>query len=241
MTDWFIPGAWLASISGKTLLYPCGGMDWAEPIDIFSNYVSDFIFSDINYPQGLKLTPATGNDFKLTGSLIEGDPKSTMERRRENEFWFRHLSPSVLVERYERHVDGRAITVKRRRGFGQYAIRDLPDRSLGVFMHRGDSPGEAGSNVFFLANKIRRHEPCSRLLEKIEAKFADQAIVLSDGSNSRLKFLRKYHNSPMLGPDAWAAMGGKRFLTANFSWECIGFAGRRYGPTLAWGLTRTTF
>jgi len=79
MTDWFIPGAWLASISGKTLLYPCGGMDWAEPIDIFSNYVSDFIFSDINYPQGLKLTPATGNDFKLTGSLIEGDPKSTME------------------------------------------------------------------------------------------------------------------------------------------------------------------
>jgi len=50
----------------------------------------------------------------------------------------------------ERVSDGRRLTVIRRCGYEQYALGEFPNRSIGVFVHRGDSPGEGGSNVCFL-------------------------------------------------------------------------------------------
>src|SRR2546429_1532814 len=112
MTDWFIPDSWLAAISGKGLLYPCAGNDLAEPIEIFGNYVDDFVFSDIHYSQGMKLGLVSRTEFKRECSRIEGDQDAVMEERRHGNLCFRYLEPSVLVERYVREIDGRAITVK---------------------------------------------------------------------------------------------------------------------------------
>src|SRR6185295_16539471 len=59
---------------------------------------------------------------------------------------YRYVEPGRLRQVYQRDCDGRRLAVIRRRGFGQYALAEFPDRSIGVFVHRGDSPGESGSN-----------------------------------------------------------------------------------------------
>jgi hypothetical protein len=63
------------------------------------------------------------------------EERTTAEGRR-----YRYLKPARLKVVYERSSDGRRVTVIRRRGFGQYALAELVDRSLGVFVHRGDRP-----------------------------------------------------------------------------------------------------
>jgi hypothetical protein len=68
---------------------------------------------------------------------------------------YRKLEPGRLKQLYERVSDGRRLTVIRRRGFGQYVLGEFPNRSIGVFVHRGDSPGDGGSNTYFLANNTK--------------------------------------------------------------------------------------
>jgi hypothetical protein len=63
-----------------------------------------------------------------------------------------------------------------------------------IFMHRGDSPGESGSNVYFLADKKSRHEPCGMLFSKLSVKLADRALIITDGSNTGIKRLKAFHN-----------------------------------------------
>lgn len=77
----------------------------------------------------------------------------------------------------------------RRRGFGQYALHELPDGSLSMFMHRGDSPGEGGSNVFYLSNRRTSHKPLSSLMSVIKRKLAYPALIASDGSNTTISEL----------------------------------------------------
>ena len=68
---------------------------------------------------------------------------------------YRKLEPGRLKQLYERVSDSRRLTVIRRRGFGQYVLGEFPNRSIGVFVHRGDSPGDGGSNTYFLANNTK--------------------------------------------------------------------------------------
>jgi hypothetical protein len=85
---------------------------------------------------------------------------ATIERRTGDDGRaYNFLKPSKLTETYERS-DGRRLKVIRRRGFGQIALsRQFSDRSLGVFMHRGDSPGESGSNVYWQHLSMPRSTP----------------------------------------------------------------------------------
>jgi hypothetical protein len=131
------------------------------------------------------------------------------------------------------------VTINRRRGFGQYAlVNEFSDRAIGVFMHRGDSPGEGGSNVYFLANKDSRHEPCGRLFDKLSKKLDDRALIITDGSNTRLKRLRAFHRQDIAGPAAYSAAAKLAFVYGGFSWQCVGYMSNKYGPTLIWGLSR---
>jgi hypothetical protein len=126
--------------------------------------------------------------------------------------------------------------VNRRRGFGQYALtNEFSDASIGVFVHRGDSPGEGGSNVYYLANRARDHEPCSNLLAKLVTKLAHRALIVSDGSNSRCRKLKRFHCcNDVSGNEAFAQMKSERICFGGLNWRCVGYLSNKYGPTLVW-------
>jgi hypothetical protein len=193
---------------------------------------------DINYPRGMTVGPVCVGDYGLVSSAVLGDPDAEIERRQdESGKAYRYLRPSTLSEVYRR-ADGTRFVINRRRGFGQYGlVSEFADRSIGVFMHRGDSPGESGSNVYFLANKATRHPPCGRLFDKLSRKLADRSLVITDGSNTSIRRLKKFHNKTTDGRTAYGSVG--RFSFGGFDWECVGYLSYKYGPTLVWGLTRT--
>jgi hypothetical protein len=153
---------------------------------------------------------------------------------------YRYLQPSRLLETYLRIGDQRQIAVIRRRGFGQYALsEEFADGSIGVFMHRGDGEGEGGSNVYFLANMPAKYEPLSNLFDKLSRKLANRALIVSDGSNCRIERLRKRDwQREVRGPEAFRESRPSAFTFGGWSWECVGYLGERYGPTLVWGVTR---
>ena len=84
---------------------------------------------------------------------------------------------------------GRVVEVCLRRGFGQYALHEVTDGTLGMFMHRGDSGGEGGSGVCYLANQRMSHAPISDLFDVIKRKLTMPGLIASDGSNSAIREL----------------------------------------------------
>jgi hypothetical protein len=141
--------------------------------------------------------------------------------------------PGRLIEFYGREDDARRLKIVRRREFGQCALSEFADRSIGIFVHRGDSEGEGGSNLFFLAN--------TPLYDKLSRKLADTALVVSDGSLVEPSFLRKFHRpkKEKSGFDAYRFHKKKHYPFDPFDWRCVGYLGQRNGPTLVWQLTRT--
>jgi hypothetical protein len=202
----FVEPAWLSAVRGKTLLYPSAGRDWEEPLRLFDRYADRFWFADINYPAGLKLPPLyqANAAYQLLSQEIIGDSTAKMEQRQdERGRQYRYLPPSNLREVYKPMGQTRLISVNRRRGFGQYAlVKEFHDGEIGIFMHRGDSPGEGGSKVYFLANMNARHEPCGRLFDKLSRKLADRALIITDGSNTHMKRLKALHRQEVDGPEA---------------------------------------
>jgi hypothetical protein len=236
----FIESAALATVHGRLLFYPAAGTDWCELLRVFDGVVAEFHFSDVVYEDLGALPCPFGNSasYRLLKSKIEGKCAARMEASTQ-ERPYRNIEPGRLVQFYEQRDDARRLKIVRRRGFGQYALSEFADRSIGIFVHRGDSPGEAGSNVRFLANQERRHEPLSRLYDKLSLKLADPALVVSDGSNARRRFLRKFHDSEKSALDAYQCHKKAQYRFGTFGWRCVGYLGRRYGPTLVWQLTRS--
>lgn len=241
MNDFYIQQDWLEGCRRSTLYYPAAGDDCTELLDLFHDHVDTYWFCDINYRSGLDLPSVSASKLNLrrTDRKIWGNPTASITiRRADNGRCYRYLEPSKLVETYER-LDGRRLTVIRRRGFGQIGLsKEFGERSLAVFVHRGDSPGESGSNVYFLANKKTDYEPCGNLFDKLARRLQDKAIIISDGSNSHIRHVRCFHNSEKQGDESFSSYEGRQFSFGGFSWSCVGWLSRRYGPTLVWGLTR---
>ena len=241
MSDFYIHPDWLESVRGTIFFYPAAFTDHQQSLDVFMDVIAEFWFADTNYPAGLHMTPALNGrtGVRLMSSETTGPVTAVMENRVDvTGNSHRHLLPSKLVEKYVRE-NGTALTVVRRRGFGQIALTtEFSERSIGVFMHRGDSIGEGGSNVYFLANKKRRYEPCGNLLDKLSSRLTDRAMVISDGSNTHIGPLCRFHGSELDGHDAFNRLQGCSFSRAGFRWSCVGWLSRRYGPTLVWGLER---
>ena len=245
MSDYYIAQDWLDAVRNTSFYYPCAGSDYEEPITVFQDYVNRFCFCDL-YNDGLSppsVSPLSA-EWHCVSKEISGEPNARMERRHDdNGHKYRYLEPSKCEEIYNR-ADGRQITVIWRRGFGQIGLsKEFSDRSLGVFMHRGDSPGEAGSNVYYLANRSARYEPCAKLFKKIGRRLRDKSIIITDGSNTSIRMLRHFHRDGnhrkrIKGSEAFKYFQGQDFRYGGFHWTCVGWLSRRYGPTLAWGLTR---
>ncbi len=233
--DTYIPEEWLQAASVGDFLYPCAGHDYRPAIDVFLPYVSDFTFCDLYYPAGLEMRPVLeSQDLIRISSQTEGATHSTLRTVGDHP----RIESSTLIETYRHQPTNREITIRRRRGFGQFALLDAPLRSISVFMHRGDSPGEGGSNIYYLADCPSKYAPIGHLLTTLSERLTDRAIVLSDGSNTRIKPLKALHNQNISGAEALERMSGSAFIQSSFRWRCIGFLNNKYGPTLAWGLER---
>ena len=242
MTDAaFIEPVSLASLEGRSLFYPSAGFDWSEFLTTFADHIDEFRFADTQYQfdRNFGSPFVDPSEYRKIASDLDGNPTAQTETRKDaSADAYDFVKPAHLTEVYERILDGRRLKVIRRRGYGQYALAEFSDRSIGVFVHRGDSPGEGGSNVVFLGNQKRRHEPLSNLFDKLTQKLADRALIISDGSNARAKFLAKFHNTDVSGAEAFAVQRETLFSFGAFEWKCVGYANRRYGPTLVWEVKR---
>ena len=179
---------------GKIFMYPCAGNDIAEPVQVFGELFDTFLFVDLQYhaASGIPKIPGwcevSGSQRKL-GSLI-----SAVRHMQDGRSKFRVIEPGWFFSDHINETTGRRILLVRRRGFGQYALHELPDGSLSMFMHRGDSSGEGGSNVFYLANRRTSHGPISNLLNLLKRKITVPALIASDGSNTDISALRHSAN-----------------------------------------------
>lgn len=180
----------LYGITGRSFFYPCAWQDWNEMLDAFGDVIDDFHFADVNY-QFAKPMPIEHPRWKLLPdqSTLIGPAFDSMRSVEDVKHRYRDITPAWLRERYINPESGRTIHVTRRRGFGEYALNELPDGSLGVFCHRGDSGIELGSSVCFLGNQKKRHEPLSNLFNKIKHKLAYPALIVSDASNTTIRQL----------------------------------------------------
>lgn len=182
-----VDGVLLRELPGRIFFYPSAGRDWMEPLSQFAEGMDEFRFVDICYQFNNASRIALDGWELVPGSTALHGPAVSRMSTRQYEYGheFRHIEPAWLSDSYRSLRDGRHIRVTRRRGFGQYALHELPDSSLGVFWHRGDSQGEGGSNVWYLANRPRRHPPLSNLFEVLKRKLAYPALIASDGANTR--------------------------------------------------------
>lgn len=198
---------------GSVFLYPCAGSDVVEPIDGFGAQMDTFVFVDIRYrfdrfqfdlPAGWHEEPASVR--------IDGPLRSRTHRITDGKTRYRDIEPAWRRSQCVHAATGRTIELVFRRGFGQYALHELPDESLGVFFHRGDSSGEGGSGVIFLGNRRMRHAPISNQMDVIRRKLACPALIVSDGSNTRIR---------ELGAASRGAPSVSSFLGHGLKWERV--------------------
>jgi hypothetical protein len=207
-----------------SLYYPCAGQDWREILGLFGPQVRTFQFCDLAYqfdtgwsahwPEGWALGPDPWCvDGPMVGRVLRLNA-------------FRHVRPATLQGTVRHLPSGRQVALSFRRGFGQYGLHEIPDGSLDVFVHRGDSLGEGGSGVWFLANMTARHQPLSRLLDVIGAKLRYPALIGSDGSNTRLVQLKQAAYGDPEAPT--------RFIAGPLTWRRVGDVPFRGRQTVFW-------
>lgn len=206
---------------GKIFLYPCAGFDTHDSIEAFGSSFDTFIFVDINYRRKSFDVKIPSGWVELEFSVEYEGPWSEQGRTvTEGKRRFRDIKPAWRKSRY-RHIDsGREIDVVFRRGFGQYALHELADGSLGMFLHRGDSAGEGGSGVIYLGNRRTSHEQISNLMHVVKKKLGYPALIVSDGSNTKIRELQR------------AGQGDEsiiEFASHGLRWVRIGGMKRRSG------------
>ena len=238
----FIEPNWLEAIRGTILYYPAAMHDTQTLLDVFMDYIDTYWFCDVNYHPDLQLPQVLSKDqgFEIISSVKDGAVGAPRLRHTDAQGQeYPYLEPSRLYEIYQR-TDGKRISIVRRRGYGQMGIvKEFDAKTIGVFVHRGDSPGEGGSNVHFLSNRVTRYEPCGMLFDKLSEKLRQTALVVTDGSNTRIPWLNRFNWSrEMTGERAYKEHQGMKYIFGAYEWRCVGYLEKRYGPTLVWGLTQ---
>ena len=226
----------VADLAGDTLFYPTAGSDWADFLLPFAQIVKRFVFADLAYQftdKDLAYFPSMPG-YRLIEERLQGPPESAVERTGG----FRNVDPGWLIRNY---VDGQQMPLELtfRRGFGQYALREIEDGAVKVFVHRGDSAGEGGSNVSFFRDYASDHPPCGHLLTTLSQKLSPSALIITDGSNTS-NFLAKFHRKrrEVSSAEAYEEMRGKVYRLGPLSLSCVGYASSRYGPTLIWAASK---
>jgi hypothetical protein len=210
---------------GKIFMYPCAGNDISEPVQVFGEFYDTFLFVDLNY-RGDDKQPKIPGWKEVRGSQRRfGSPNSSIRHLQDGRCRYRLIDPEWFLTDYVNETTGRQILIVRRRGFGQYALHELRDGSLSMFMHRGDSSGDGGSNVFYLANRRTSYRPISNLLDLIKRKMTAPACIASDGSNTSIAELSHAANG---------AGAIESFTSHGLTWRLRTVSGRLSSRTKVW-------
>lgn len=186
----------LMSYNGKVFLYPCAGLDIVQPITEFGMQFDTMLFVDLGYQFGDSFhIPRIDGWNELDKSVhIEGPKVSSLKVFQSGKHCRKEIEPAWRRSLYQHTQSGRHINIVFRRGFGQYALQEIANGTLGMFLHRGDSQGEGGSGVLYLSNRKMKHAPLSNLLNTIKSKLALPALIGSDGSNTSIGELYRAGN-----------------------------------------------
>ena len=251
---YLLSGTDLSQVDGKMLFYPCSGDDLMTPVELFSPRITTFFFVDCEYfcsgsQAGLSETRPSAedtspllrrnDDYRLLSTRIEGLPTQRSGCSRAE------FKPCRLYETYRHVPSNREITVIRKRSFGRYTFREEVGE-IGVFFYRGDSEGEGGSGDMWLKQ---------RWIEEILKKLVDGGFLVTDGSNHGRFKIKKYKYQELVRYHSWACSEGcsdiegalgRRFHfeagsgrnSSRYLFDCVGYAGVRYGDTFAWQITK---
>ena len=222
----------ISELQGDMLFYLTAGSDWEGFLLPFAQIVKRFVFADLAYQftdNNLARFPSAPA-YRLIEERLIGPRESVLE----TSWGFRNIDPGWLVRSYvnDQHVP---LEVTFRRGFGQYALREIEDGAIKAFVHRGDSAGDGGSNLSFFRDYASDHPPCGHLLTTLSQKLSPSALIITDGSNT-WNFLAKFHRRrrKVSSAEAYEEMRGKVYRLGPLSLSCVGYASPRYGPTLIW-------
>lgn len=178
----------------------------------FLPWIDDFWFVDVGDPPD---SSAVAN-YPLedqSETQVEGQTIRTKEP----------FSLTVRQERYRKPTGG-TFTIHAGTGRGYDALRAVfgaSGRKISVFFHRGDSPGEGGSNFYWLGRKRIRN---------VLAHLEPGGLIVSDGSLAIPRLRREFlHEDP-----AQIVSAAGSFEVAAHLFTCVGYLGERYGPTLVW-------
>jgi hypothetical protein len=240
----FVDPSALEKLQGSTLFYPCSGNDLLTPIRLFAPYVQNFWFVDRAYfIRGHQDTRDYGFDrdaWRHTPLLVKNSEYRLLEVHIDDESYQSQydpdIKPCVRTEVYEHLPSGNLVTLRKRRGYGFSAFRK-EIRSLGVFFYRGDSQGEGGSGNHWLSKEHIR---------EVLAKLQNHGLLVLDGSDGtpyRRRDSTEYgpfwkYQSRIFTSGQEVKDTCKPFTdTLGNAYTCVGYAGIRYGNTLAWQCT----
>lgn len=227
----------------KVLFYPSCGKDWRVPLRLFAPNITDFWFVDKKYftagSSADKQKPLLrfSKQYQLVEKSLTGSPSWSP--------YCPDIEPCVLTETYKHRANDRLIRIHFRRGYGFSALRRESALSrLAIFFYRGDSLGEGGSGNLWLAPDH---------LGDVLARLEDGGLIITDGSNmgrrtseyQPLMALRQYTQVYFEEHGIEDQAIGKTLVElaqpfrnqAGKYFECVGFAGFRYGPTMIWRVT----
>jgi hypothetical protein len=201
--------------------------------------VQEFVFADPAYKRDRSTTrtpfPTNAEPVvRVASEISEPDRQRNGNSEMPGRRWAMEWSRTVY-----RKEDGRdVVVVCDSRHASEVLAERFPPRSIGVFMHRGDGAGEGGSALSFLDPGKRSPDCFSYHIDSLAKRLADRALVVTDGSNTEVAWLAKFYASRRPARGACFEAKEVDHEMAGFHWTCVGWLGRRYGPTLVWGIER---
>ncbi|MDB4368526.1 hypothetical protein N9Z58_00150 [bacterium] len=193
----------LENLENRNFFYPSSGQDFTEPIERFLPFIDEFWFVDIAYDLSQPLVP---KDFlkHLDTRLVQETGFTIVNNK--------PFKVGIRTDTYLEESTDRKIKVHSCQGRGydtfRVAFRNI-GKQLSIFFHRGDSPGEGGSNFKWLETKMLKY-----LLLHLEPN----GLIVTDGSLACKPFTKT--PAPF------------RKMKRNF--EPIAELEPRNGPTIVW-------
>ncbi|MDB2318009.1 hypothetical protein N9V88_00315 [bacterium] len=192
----------------RCLFYPSSGQDFIEPIEKFWPFIDEFWFVDPTYRLKHSLI-ANHFTWTLIDTMLTTETGLTIRKNTP-------FKVQIRTDIYLEESTDRKIKIHSCKGLGYNAFRVAfrnTGKSLSIFLHRGDSPGEGGSDFHWLTKKMLKY-----LLLHVEPN----GLIVTDGSNSSV-FYSEESPTP--------------FQLHNRKFQPIAKIEPRNGPTVVWQIS----
>ncbi|MBH9553989.1 hypothetical protein [Inhella gelatinilytica] len=198
----------------RSLYYPCAGLDWLAVTEVLGQSFDVLKFCDLHYSfASLPAVLPNGWRYEADSWSLDGSAHGAVSALAVNGRFVRDVETATARFKLRNESMGKSVEIWLRRGFGQYGLHEIKDGTLDLFLHRGDSSGEGGSNVWFFSNWRARHQPLSRLFDVVKEKLRYPAVIGTDGSNCEFREVRL----------AAGVIGRAEFACQGLHWRLIGF------------------